>query len=520
MRMPPAQTSGTTWNIQRKLFARTTAEDELPEREGSVSHISQARETRRAEVSVAGQTEINGMQGGARPLPQSERDFFEPRFGHDFGAVKVHDDARAAGAARTLTARAFTIGDRIVFGPGEFSPQTGDGRRLLAHELAHVVQQRKGSSETPPIQIQRTLNNEPTRLHTGTIPTKDYYLSEEKDLDDRIAGLNEQPSASGTGSALAVIDYIHIPKGDASGPDRIAMKAALLSVVRYQEVAEKYTDAEYRLRVPKQSNLGMPSPYAAFIIIQFDSARNAEVTLVTNENPVGRRIEVGVGDGLVSKTPADLTTELSAEYGITFVTDGITVKLPGDSSATTFTGKAWALDDLRLISDSLKLIGSTEKSQMRGVKFRRINKDSHDGTAGFYHDDSRSINMMDSALPYEEGTWFGEDGKEYSRGVHTTLHEIGHMLHWQTKQVAGKDTEVLELFKRAVRDESRRITGSVPPNTFPPPGIILPTNYSGTGNDWTDFFSDTYSLFILQPSFLKTPTHQYLYDFYLSQYPR
>ena len=271
MRMPSAQTWSTALYIRRKPLVRATAEGELPEREGSESHIPLARETRRTEVSAAGQTEINGMQGGARPLPQSARDFFEPRFGHDFGAVKVHDDARAAGAARTLTARAFTIGDHVVFGSGEFSPQTGDGRRLLAHELAHVVQQRNGSSETPPIQIQRTLNNEPTRLHTGRISTTLREGNEESALDREIDRLLAKPSASETGNVLMAIDYL--PAGDISAPERIALKASLLSVIGSQK-EDEYTDAEYRLRVPMQSEFGLLSEHKfAFIIVRFDRSQ-------------------------------------------------------------------------------------------------------------------------------------------------------------------------------------------------------------------------------------------------------
>jgi len=67
--------------------------------------------------------------------------FFEPRFGHDFSHVRVHADGHAASAARALDARAFTVGNDIVFDAGEYAPATTAGRTLLAHELAHIVQQ-------------------------------------------------------------------------------------------------------------------------------------------------------------------------------------------------------------------------------------------------------------------------------------------------------------------------------------------------------------------------------------------
>ncbi|HST62320.1 MAG TPA: DUF4157 domain-containing protein [Longimicrobium sp.] len=76
-----------------------------------------------------------------QPLAPSARAFMEPRLGHDFGRVRVHADGRAADAARAVGARAFTVGHDIVFGAGEYTPGSPEGRRLLAHELVHVVQQ-------------------------------------------------------------------------------------------------------------------------------------------------------------------------------------------------------------------------------------------------------------------------------------------------------------------------------------------------------------------------------------------
>jgi hypothetical protein len=84
------------------------------------------------------------LQGSGQPLPPSTRAFFEPRFGWDLGDVRVHTDGDAAAAARSLRAQAFTRGRDIVFGAGEYAPNTTAGRSLLAHELAHVVQQARG----------------------------------------------------------------------------------------------------------------------------------------------------------------------------------------------------------------------------------------------------------------------------------------------------------------------------------------------------------------------------------------
>lgn len=79
--------------------------------------------------------------GAGRPLEPATRTFFEPRLGIDLREVNIHTGADAASSARALGARAYTVGSHIVFGAGEYVPETAQGRRLLAHELVHVVQQ-------------------------------------------------------------------------------------------------------------------------------------------------------------------------------------------------------------------------------------------------------------------------------------------------------------------------------------------------------------------------------------------
>ena len=81
-----------------------------------------------------------------RPLGGATRAFFEPRFGWDFSSVRVHTGSQAERAAGSVNARAFAVGEHLVFGAGAFAPDAGEGRRLIAHELAHVVQQSGGTA--------------------------------------------------------------------------------------------------------------------------------------------------------------------------------------------------------------------------------------------------------------------------------------------------------------------------------------------------------------------------------------
>ena len=82
------------------------------------------------------------LRSPGQPLDTTTRAFMEPRFGHDFSQVRVHRGAQASETARSLKAKAFTVGRDVAFGPGQYSPSTTEGKRLLAHELTHTLQQR------------------------------------------------------------------------------------------------------------------------------------------------------------------------------------------------------------------------------------------------------------------------------------------------------------------------------------------------------------------------------------------
>src|ERR1044071_5773229 len=98
----------------------------------------------RVTQAVASPVVRDVLQSPGQPLETATRTFFESRFSHDFSRVRVHAGASAAAAARSMAARAFTSGEQIVFGSGQFEPHASEGRWLLAHELAHVAHKREG----------------------------------------------------------------------------------------------------------------------------------------------------------------------------------------------------------------------------------------------------------------------------------------------------------------------------------------------------------------------------------------
>lgn len=86
------------------------------------------------------------LRSPGQTLDAQTRAFMEPRFGHDFSQVRVHSDAKAAESAQSVNALAYTVGQDVVFGAGQYVPHITRGKQLIAHELTHIVQQRTGGS--------------------------------------------------------------------------------------------------------------------------------------------------------------------------------------------------------------------------------------------------------------------------------------------------------------------------------------------------------------------------------------
>jgi hypothetical protein len=89
---------------------------------------------------------LDGLHNSGAPFPQQARNYFEPRFGYDFSKVRIHTDTAAAQSARSINALAYTTSNNIVFNSGQYDPRTNAGKKLLGHELTHVIQQRQGKT--------------------------------------------------------------------------------------------------------------------------------------------------------------------------------------------------------------------------------------------------------------------------------------------------------------------------------------------------------------------------------------
>jgi hypothetical protein len=125
------------------LVQRQVEEEEDEEEEEEIQTKQLPSPT--PDVAPNVENSINNIRGGGQLLPEPTRAFFEPRFRHDFSGVRIHTGVKAAELAQTVNARAFTVGHDLVFGTGQYAPWTAEGRRLLAHELTHVIQQTHNS---------------------------------------------------------------------------------------------------------------------------------------------------------------------------------------------------------------------------------------------------------------------------------------------------------------------------------------------------------------------------------------
>ncbi|MCD4842325.1 MAG: DUF4157 domain-containing protein [Methanosarcinales archaeon] len=110
--------------VQRQVEPEEEEEEEELQAKATSDHLS--------EVNSNLESHILSLKGGGQPLPELARAYFEPRFARNFSQVRVHSDAQA-----------FTVGQDVVFGAGEFAPGASEGRRLMAHELTHIVQQNR-----------------------------------------------------------------------------------------------------------------------------------------------------------------------------------------------------------------------------------------------------------------------------------------------------------------------------------------------------------------------------------------
>ncbi len=210
--------------------------------------------------------DVLGSSGA--PLDATMRAELEPRFGHDFSGVRVHTDGRAAASARAVQATAYTVGRDIVFDRGAYAPHSTTGRRLLAHELAHVVQQ-GGSPRTVQRVVRPGLEVEGRATGTGPAGSVSVFFARNDtalDLDAQIAVLLAGGGAD-TKKPYDLNGYVSEDEG-ASAADRKTLADGRIKAVD----AELQSVGHTAVRNPK------PKPDAGDGRLDYRNLRAVEIT--------------------------------------------------------------------------------------------------------------------------------------------------------------------------------------------------------------------------------------------------
>lgn len=176
------------------------------------------RSGRSLRADVAGSVE-HVLRAPGRPLEAHVRSEFEPRFQTDFRDVRIHTDSVAADSANALRARAYALGRDIVFGAGQYRPHTETGRRLIAHELTHTIQQRS----VPPLSAEKLRR---VSMTSRSHPAEHEARSVSALLTSRTTvgkGSGSVTPAMRTGPIIAREDADHPPATPATDEDRRAM---------------------------------------------------------------------------------------------------------------------------------------------------------------------------------------------------------------------------------------------------------------------------------------------------------
>lgn len=161
------------------------------------------------------------LRSPGQPLDRATREYMEPRFGYDFSNVRVHTDARAVESAQSVNALAYTVGRDVVFGDEQYAPHTNSGRRLMVHELTHVVQQKgaetssdlrtsepTGSAEIEAERVSQTLDN------FQLVNENENPKLSRQNSSDRVQNIYPLSQNSGSETNMVSMDLFSLPSSE------------------------------------------------------------------------------------------------------------------------------------------------------------------------------------------------------------------------------------------------------------------------------------------------------------------
>jgi hypothetical protein len=500
------------------------------------------------------------LESSGQTLEPAARAFMESRFGHDFSQVRIHTDTLAAKSADSISASAYTAGNHIVFANGRYSPGSSEGQHLLAHELAHVVQQQAAGSlfsAIPMGALDDSAEHEAELISRAAV----YGGTIFQPLVRRPLALMRQPQSLQT-----------VPLAE-----RRAIQVSTMAV----SVPTSRIDAFFRLMPSgnpgERRSVGATNSFstniAATLHVGLGSV-GAWIQGDTNALPLNSSIEVDLdlsnhggshstyrftyfahttGQGSRASTGNVMLIELV----------GNVVAAPSGQAAPTSTfsigstsfnlSGTWSDNHYAVLRQALSLLPASALADAAGVTFRKTSQSSSGGEAGNYDQTTDTISIHSNAFP-SSSMRVGQR----SHGVHNILHEIGHALDlrvleraWNTFNSAGQTAAARQTFlqqrspsgSRYVRDNngdynveqnmadrggafrqaarkdqvrqdtSGRVTTEGTTATLQ--GGI--TSYSDT--DYQELFAEAFAMYINAPETLRQ-LRPNIYAYFNSRYPR
>jgi hypothetical protein len=348
------------------------------------------REDNAAPGPAAARSSMNALAGTGELLPQAARQFFEPRFGYDFSGVRIHTDSKAAQSASEMNARAYTLGNHVVFGEGQYAPASAVGERLLAHELAHVVQQNGGAAPC----LQRAPLTYDSTAYPISPPKKPFSLDDARDLVER--------KKKGTPPQLNSASI----KGAAPGSDE---EIFLWYIAAWMGRADRWGT-----HVDRVAPIGWPAKAS-------DPAPVGKVTVTIDETGNLTAELLSAGASVVASALTTPEEELIATYGIAAVKEG---------------DRKWGDGELNKVVSAFALLPVSDREALKGVTLMRVSTMDEGKTAGEFTSpqsvegttvtNDATITLTNNAFPDDPTNFVGDKTNASLFTYRTIVHEVGH----------------------------------------------------------------------------------------------
>ncbi len=438
-------------------------------------------------------------------LPADANQFMSSAFQTDFSGIRIHTDTNAGRLNRDLGARAFTYRDNIYFGKGEFNPSTSGGKRLLAHELTHVLQQTGRTIRRAAMPAEADITNmedygESTRQHirydTGYEfqPVVSQYFQEGIVMDVR-EGYN----------------VTYVVRGFSPGEQWVANAIQGLALYSFNlndgasDSATVNITTVQHLDLSSETNPGDETVHGPNANIRFTTTRF---------DPTGSgdsRIEnVQLLIEKLSDFSATATTETAEERRQRFEsTYQITNAVPVRNDPLGDPLEAMSDSQFDIVLAALDHVPGNLLSRVAGIPIHRsLDARGADGEVAEY-----SQNRQAGSTSWERRiTVFGEFFRmNTEQQAFTMIHEIGHALDYRPNEDPG-DTGGPSLsaatgrgsFRRAVRDDGGLARGV--------------STYGATASDYDEYYAEAFAMFRTQPDTLRA-LRPHVYEYFNTQYP-